>query len=97
MQPVVQRGSIDKPLTFDLGLIQLSFIPICSPNTCNILVKLHEGLHFSAFHCIGGCFSKVIVLTLALVGKTTYSTHVCIITYIHYIRISMFTIMNTCI
>ena len=33
MQPVLQRGSIDKPLTFDVGLIQLSFIPVCSPIT----------------------------------------------------------------
>ena len=32
MQPVLERGSIDKPLTFDVGLIQLSFIPVCSPN-----------------------------------------------------------------
>ena len=31
MQPVLERGSIDKP--FDVGLIQLSFIPVCSPNT----------------------------------------------------------------
>ena len=30
MQPVLERGSIDKPLTFDIGLIQLSFIPVCS-------------------------------------------------------------------
>ena len=46
---MLERGSIDKPLTFDIGLIQLSFIPVYSPNTCNISVKLHEGLHFSAF------------------------------------------------
>ena len=25
MQPVLELGSIDKPLTFDVGLIQLSF------------------------------------------------------------------------
>ena len=31
MQPVLERGSIDKHLTFDVGLIQLSFIPVCSP------------------------------------------------------------------
>ena len=43
MQPVLERGSIDKPLTFDVGLIQLSFIPVCSPNTCNISVKLRHG------------------------------------------------------
>ena len=36
----LERGSIDKPLTFDVGLIQLSFIPVCSPNTCSISVKL---------------------------------------------------------
>ena len=33
MQPVLERGSIDNPLIFDVGLIQLSFIPVCSPNT----------------------------------------------------------------
>ena len=36
-------GSIDNPLTFDVGLIQLTFIPVCSPNTCNISVKLRRG------------------------------------------------------
>ena len=40
MQPVLERGSIDKPLTFDVGLIQLSFIPVCSPNTCNIFSQI---------------------------------------------------------
>ena len=50
MQPVLERGSIDKPLTFDVGLIQLSFIPVCSPNTCNISVKLRRGFALSAFH-----------------------------------------------
>ena len=53
MQPVLERGSIDKPLTFDVGLIQLSFIPVCSPIT---FVKLRRGfalLCFSLawFHC----------------------------------------------
>ena len=28
MQPVLERGSIDKLLTFDVGLIQLSFHPV---------------------------------------------------------------------
>ena len=46
MQPVLERGSIDIPLTFDGGLIQLSFIPVCSPNTCNISVKLCRGFAF---------------------------------------------------
>ena len=40
MQHVLERGSIDKPLTFDVGLIQLSFIPVCSPKTCNIFSKI---------------------------------------------------------
>ena len=32
MQTVLEQGSIDKPLTFEVGLIQLSFIPVCSLN-----------------------------------------------------------------
>ena len=50
MQPALERGSIDKPLIFYISLIQLRFTPVCLPNTCNISVKLREGLHFSAFH-----------------------------------------------
>ena len=60
MQLVLERGSIDKTLTFDVGLIQLSFhTPVCSPNTCKgvfspNVTTFHsncaEGLHFSAFH-----------------------------------------------
>ena len=53
MQPVLERGSIDKPLTFDVGLIQLSFIPVCSPNTC---VKLHRG--FALYFYGKGCPDK---------------------------------------
>ena len=49
MQTVLEQGSIDKPLTFDVGLIQLSFIPVCSLNTCNISVKLCQG--FAALQC----------------------------------------------
>ena len=49
MQTVLEQGSIDKPLTFDIGLIQLSFIPVCSLNTCNISVKLCRG--FAALQC----------------------------------------------
>ena len=54
MQLVLERGSIDKPLTFDLGLI-----PVCSLNACkgvfnpNVTIfqsNCAEGLHFSAFH-----------------------------------------------
>ena len=46
MQPVLERGSIDKPLTVDVGLIQLSFIPVCS---ATFQSNCTEGLHFSAF------------------------------------------------
>ena len=57
MYTVLGQGSIDKPLTFDVGLIQLSFIPVCLLNTCNISVKYcAEGLHFSTFHYSSGTF-----------------------------------------
>ena len=49
MQTVLEQGSIDKPLTFDVGLIQLSFIPVCSLNTCNISVKLYRGFALQCF------------------------------------------------
>ena len=52
MQTVLEQGSIDKPLTFDVGLIQLSFIPVCSLNTCNISVKLCRGF---ALQCFSFC------------------------------------------
>ena len=61
MQIVLGRGSIDKPLTFNIGLLQLIFhtsvftyackgvfnpnIPMFPPNSA-------KGLHFSAFHLI---------------------------------------------
>ena len=48
MQPVLERGSIDKPLTFDIGVIQLSFIPVCSPN----IYMQHFSQIASAFHII---------------------------------------------
>ena len=55
MQTVLEQGSIDKPLTFDVGLIQLSFIPVCSLNTCNISVKLCRGFALQcSFHYSGG-------------------------------------------
>ena len=34
MQFVLERGSIDKPLTFDVGLYNSVFIPVCSSNAC---------------------------------------------------------------
>ena len=52
MQTVLEQGSIDKPLTFDVGLIQLSFIPVCSLNTCNISVKLCRGFALQCFSFI---------------------------------------------
>ena len=55
MQTVLEQGSIDKPLTFDVGLIQLSFIPVCSLNTCNISVKLCRGFALQ-------CFSLLLLL-----------------------------------
>ena len=55
MQTVLKQGSIDKPLTFDVGLIQLSFIPVCSLNTyATFQSNCAEGLHFSAFHYCKG-------------------------------------------
>ena len=50
MQPVLEGGSIDKPLTFDVGLIQLSFIPVCHLIYATFQSNCAEGLHFSAFH-----------------------------------------------
>ena len=55
MQLVLEQGSIDSPLTFDVGLI---FIPVCSPNACkgvfnpNVIIfqsNCAEGLYFSAY------------------------------------------------
>ena len=67
MQFVLERGSIDKPLTFDVGLIQLSFYiyqcvhlihaKVFSTNNVTILRSNYaEGLHFSAFHYV--CMSS---------------------------------------
>ena len=53
MQTVLKQGSIDEPLTFDVGLIQLSFI--ISNQSVHLIhatfqSNCAEGLHFSAFH-----------------------------------------------
>ena len=62
MKLVLQPGSIDKLLTFDVGLI-----PVCSPNACkgvfnpNVTIfqsNCAEGLHFSAFHYLVIDFSS---------------------------------------
>ena len=65
MQTVLEQGSINKPLTFDVGLIQLSFIPVCSLNTCNISVKLCGGFALQ-------CFSLVIEVVLLAVYCISY-------------------------
>ena len=59
MQLVLERGSIDKLLTFDVALIYTSqFSYQCVPNVCkgvfnpNVTIfqsNCAEGLHFSAF------------------------------------------------
>ena len=64
MQTVLEQGSIDKPLTFDVGLIQLSFIPVCSLNTCNISVKLCRG--FAALQCFS-LNNVVIIISIVIV------------------------------
>ena len=63
VQIVLERGSIDNPLNFNIGRYNSFFILVCSPNTymyaCkgvfnpNITIfppNFAEGLHFSAFH-----------------------------------------------
>ena len=62
MQIVLERGSTDKPLTSNIGLLHFIFhILVCSPNTyaCNSVFNPNipifvpnsaEVLHFSAFH-----------------------------------------------
>ena len=51
MQPVLERGSIDKPLTFDVGLIHATFQSNCV-----------EGLHFSAFHFYSVMNIRIVVV-----------------------------------
>ena len=70
MQTVLEQGSIDKPLTFDIGLIQLSFIPVCSLNTCNISVKLCEGFNRAAK------INQLIILTYCLKILIFYHTKI---------------------
>ena len=51
MQPVLERGSIDKPLTFDVGFIQVSFHIYQSVHLIHATFQSNcaQGLHFSAF------------------------------------------------
>ena len=55
MQPVLELGSIDKPLTFDVGLIQLSsYQSVRLYNTyATFQSNCTEGLHFCAFRNFG--------------------------------------------
>ena len=52
MQIVLERGSIDTPSDFNIGLLQLIFHTTVFANVFNpnILPNSAEGLHFSAFH-----------------------------------------------
>ena len=50
MQPVMEGGSIDKPLTFDVGLIQLALYKSVHLIHATSHSNCAEGLHFSAFH-----------------------------------------------
>ena len=79
MQIVLERGSIDKPLTFNIGLLQLIFHTsvfteyICMQGVFNPNIPIFppnsvKGLHFSAFHLfiffyIDRSLSYYIVLT----------------------------------
>ena len=57
---MLEQGSIDNPLTFDVGLIQLSFIPVCSLLIhATFQSNCAEGLHFSAFINRAGASSHV--------------------------------------
>ena len=55
MQTVLEQGSIDKPLTFDVGLIIDSIYNSVSYQSDHLIHATFqsncvEGLHFSAFH-----------------------------------------------
>ena len=64
MQIVLEQGSIDKPLTFNIGLLQLIFhtsvftnilhmhANVFNPNISIFPPNSAKGLHFSAFYFI---------------------------------------------
>ena len=62
MQTVLEQGSIDKPLTFDVGLIQLGFIPICFsqivPRVCTSVLFINLGISVDFW---GKYFSSVYI------------------------------------
>ena len=96
MQTVLEQGSIDKPLTFDVGLIQLSFIPVCSLNTCNISVKLCRGFALQCFslyqykqrrvYCKWEIFAGIIIMRLGglLFAKLNFNLLAVVISCILY-------------
>ena len=74
MQTVLKQGSIDKPLTFDVGMIQLSFIPVSSLNTATFQSNYAEGLHFSGFHSIGNQNTMIVYKMRDRVPSERYSS-----------------------
>ena len=58
MQTVLEQGSIDKPLTFDVGLINSVSYQSVQLIHATFQSNCAEGLHFSAFHfsCTNGEF-----------------------------------------
>ena len=97
MQTVLEQGSIDKPLTFDVGLIQLSFIPVCSLNTCNISVKLCRGFAlqcFSFIYC--GLYGHYILWFIWSLYTVVYMVIIYCGLYGHYILLfiwSLYTVV----
>ena len=84
MQTVLEQGSIDKPLTFDVGLIQLSFIPVCSlNNTCNISVKLCRGF---TLQCFSFLQALNVVASEVMVGDTCIPSLIVINTTINQLE-----------
>ena len=87
MQTVLEQGSIDKPLTFDVSLIQLSFIPVCSLNTCNISVKLCRGFALQCFSlcpvryvcvCVCVCVHVRVCARVCVCASVSVYVHVCV-------------------
>ena len=95
MQSVLEQGSIDKPLTFDVGLIQLTFIPVCSPNTFQL--NCAEGLHFSAFFIINVCM-YVCILAGVVINVCMYVyLLVVVINVCMYVYLLVSLLMYVCI
>ena len=76
MQPVLERGSIDKHLISDFGLIQLSFIPVCSP-ICDLVSRARRILRAHVYCArrkerrgenTSGVFGQVFVCTAGMLA-----------------------------